>query len=84
VLELAHGGELSDFIAYSGRFGETFARYIFVQMMQGLSFCHHRGIFHRDLKPENLLLDQFYNIKIADFGFNGPDYLLVNEGNLYS
>ena len=40
--------------------------------MNGLGYCHGRGVVHRDLKPENLLLDQFYNIKIADFGFAAP------------
>lgn len=40
--------------------------------MTGLGYCHGRGVIHRDLKPENLLLDQFYNIKIADFGFAAP------------
>ena len=28
------------------------------------------GVSHRDLKPENLLLDQYKNIKIIDFGLS--------------
>jgi len=30
---------------------------------------HGNGVCHRDLKPENIMLDEKFNIKIADFGF---------------
>ena len=89
VLELAGGGELFDFIAISGRFDEPLARYYFKQFMNGLAFCHEKGIAHRDLKPENLLLDNNYTLKIADFGFaapvegkDGSGYLTTKLGTL--
>lgn len=40
--------------------------------MDGLSHVHQNGYTHRDLKPENLMLDDAFNLKIADFGFAGP------------
>mgnify|MGYP000197250658 FL=1 len=69
VIELAKGGELFDFLSISGKFSEPMARYYFLQLMDGLEFCHRNKICHRDLKPENLLLDADYKLKIADFGF---------------
>lgn len=82
VLELAQEGEMFDVISQTGSFNESMARYFFIQFMSGLEFCHAKGVIHRDLSLKNLLLDQFYNIKIADFGLNGPFYVLVNNGNL--
>ena len=82
VLELAQEGGLYDVIAHTGSFEESMARYFFIQFMNGLEYCHNQGIVHRDLTLKNLLFDKFYNIKIADFGLNGPLYLLINNGNL--
>ena len=40
--------------------------------MEGLGYLHSSGFAHRDLKPENLMLDNNFNLKIADFGFAAP------------
>jgi serine/threonine protein kinase len=68
VLELASGGELFDYLSYSGQFDELIARSYFHQLISGLQYCHSKGVTHRDLKPENLLLDEHMVMKIADFG----------------
>ena len=70
VLELASGGELFDFLMYTGAFQENIARTFFHQLLSALESCHSSNIFHRDIKPENLLLDGDFNLKVADFGLS--------------
>ncbi|KAI9913218.1 hypothetical protein PsorP6_005808 [Peronosclerospora sorghi] len=71
VLELAAGGELFDFMMYTGCFSENIARAYFQQLVAGLEACHSQGVYHRDIKPENLLLGENFALKIADFGLSG-------------
>ena len=59
------GGELFDRIVSSGRLTEGEARFYFRQLVDGVEYCHKRGICHRDLKPENLLLDENGDLKVS-------------------
>ncbi|KAG9415159.1 hypothetical protein AC1031_008585 [Aphanomyces cochlioides] len=87
VLELATGGELFDFMMYTGSFSEQIARTYFRQLVSGLHACHTAGVYHRDIKPENLLLDGNFLLRIADFGLSAlsedtslPDELTTQCG----
>ncbi|XP_044474548.1 CBL-interacting serine/threonine-protein kinase 8-like isoform X1 [Mangifera indica] len=70
ILEYITGGELFDKIVHHGRLSEAEARRYFQQLIDGVDFCHSKGVYHRDLKPENLLLDSQGNLKISDFGLS--------------
>ena len=41
----------------------------FRQLVEAMSYLDKKGICHRDLKCENILLDQWENVKLGDFGF---------------
>ncbi|XP_042513905.1 CBL-interacting protein kinase 1-like isoform X2 [Macadamia integrifolia] len=55
VLEYVNGGELFDRIASKGKLSEAEGRRLFHQLIDGVSYCHDKGVFHRDLKDDGLL-----------------------------
>ena len=66
--DLAHGGELSDFITTSGKLTEKESRRLFRQLVSAVDHVHSANIVHRDLKLENILLDRNRNVLLTDFG----------------
>lgn len=80
-LEFAAGGELFEHIIRQTKLSEAEARKFFVQLIDGLGYCHERMIVHRDIKAENgmlkeklaqfeVLLDEdLSTIKLGDWGF---------------
>ncbi|SPO32052.1 related to SNF1 - carbon catabolite derepressing ser/thr protein kinase [Ustilago trichophora] len=84
VIEYA-GGELFQYIVDRGRMPEPEARRFFQQVICAMEYCHRHKIVHRDLKPENLLLDEYLNVKIGDFGLSNimtdGDFLKTSCGS---
>jgi|AntAceMinimDraft_12_1070368.scaffolds.fasta_scaffold130033_1 serine/threonine protein kinase len=72
VLEYLRGGELLKAVCNRQRYTEDDARALMLQILQGISHIHKKGVIHRDIKPENLILAKKSldsPIKIVDFGF---------------
>ena len=69
MFENAANGTLDDFVKFcKNRIGEDLVKIQFAQMINFIEFLQVNNIMHRDLKPGNIMLDEYYNIKIIDFG----------------
>lgn len=83
VMEYVRGGELFNKVT-KGKMKEEVARKFFQQLISAVDFCHSRGVYHRDLKPENLLLDEYGNLKISDFGLSALAESKHQDGLLHT
>eukprot|EP00742_Colponemidia_sp_Colp-10_P004662 GILJ01004973.1.p1 GENE.GILJ01004973.1~~GILJ01004973.1.p1 ORF type:complete len:817 (+),score=151.65 GILJ01004973.1:177-2627(+) len=68
VMEYAGGGDLLTYVRSRGKLQEAESKRIFKQLVRGVEYCHSRSVIHRDIKLENVLLDEFGDVKLADFG----------------
>ncbi|KAJ4896547.1 CBL-interacting serine/threonine-protein kinase 17 [Raphanus sativus] len=74
VLECVTGGDLFDRILSKGKLSETEGRKMFQQLIDGLNYCHSKGVFHRDLKEDGLL-----HTACGSPNYVAPE-VLVNKG----
>jgi serine/threonine protein kinase len=68
VTEYAENGSIAPFIMYTGGIEENICRFFMNQICNAIKFIHDQGYAHLDIKLENILLDKYYNIKVADMG----------------
>lgn len=69
VSELADGQDLSRVVKEQGPFSVERAVSVILQIAEGLSHAHQRGVIHRDIKPGNLIYNQKKNfVQVLDFG----------------
>lgn len=81
LLEYVTGGLLFDLCQSMGGMGEEYGRFFLSQMIEVVGYMQGKGVVHRDLKLENILVDDFMNLKVADFGF--ATYKKINKLQSY-
>jgi len=72
LMERCYGGSLSKIMKTRFYLTEPEVRFILSQIVDGLIYLKSKKIMHLDLKLSNILLDDYYQVKIADFGLAEP------------
>ncbi|KAJ0627658.1 putative protein kinase RLK-Pelle-SD-2b family [Helianthus annuus] len=80
IYEYMSNGTLAVFLFGDKRPSWKQRSYIAIGVAKGLTYLHEdcsNRIIHCDIKPQNILLDDYYNAKIADFGL--AKLLMINQ-----
>ncbi len=67
VMELATGGSLRDRLQDAPIPWDESVK-VMAAVADAIQAAHDNGVLHRDIKPDNILIDQFNNPKLSDFG----------------
>lgn len=72
VFEYCSEGDLEKYLkrnTLASRLSEKEATPIMVQLIDAMKYLHSCKIVHRDIKLANVLINEKFEIKLADFGF---------------
>ena len=68
VMEFVEGRTVFDDLERQGRYSESAALPIAIQVARALEHAHEAGFVHRDVKPKNIMITPDGTAKLADMG----------------
>mmetsp|Transcript_13813 Transcript_13813/g.42046 ORF Transcript_13813/g.42046 Transcript_13813/m.42046 type:complete len:1038 (+) Transcript_13813:202-3315(+) len=68
VMDLVPAGDLSEFVLTKKRLNADQVRFVVMETVCVIAYCHSQNVLYRDLKPENLLIDEQGHIRLIDMG----------------
>ncbi len=73
AMQLCSGGSLSERLRSTGPLPVADVLRVGVKISAALQYAHSAGVLHRDIKPENILMTEFGEPELADFGISSVD-----------
>ena len=68
MMKLYPGGSLAQWLEPENRPSDERVRQVGVRIADALAFAHAQGVLHGDVKPAHILIDNYGNPGLADFG----------------
>ena len=68
VMDLVPAGDLSEFVLTKKRLTADQVRFVVMEVVCVIGYCHMQNVLYRDLKPENLLIDEQGHVRMIDMG----------------
>ena len=70
AMKLVEGNTLADILASTDHSARDRSRHlqIFHQVCQTVAYAHSRGVIHLDLKPSNIMVGEFGEVHVMDWG----------------